>query len=246
MKVFTLVVVGSLFLGCQSFDIKEEKQKSKSVVKTKNPSVNIKPNQKINSPLYVEFTSDGLWFANEGELGTVSLVDADNNTLGTAILRVTDGNWMSKESVTSKVPLTFQTRNSTSANLIFKNNNPSMTEGENKEFEIAVILEKEKMPDLLVGDWYQIEPKRALKAFTLRGDLTAKSITMATLLYKSYKRVGKDKIVFSIQSLGNGSSSTDDYTYFIEYLDDDKMILREIYKGKKNKVKEVYTKSHPL
>jgi len=230
MKIAILLITSLLFLGCQT-----------ATIKPSTPSVNIKQNQKISSPLLIEFKSNSVWFAHEGKLGTATLIDSDNNKLGVAILSVTDGNWMSEDPLTSNVTLNFKTKNSTSAKLIFRNNNPSTTEGVNKMFEINVLL-----TDMLVGDWYQTIPKENSIAFSLKEDGTAKSLTMATLLYKNYKRVGKDKIIFTIKSIGNGTSSTDEYLYFIESLSNDKMVLRYLDDGKKSKVKEIYIKSNKI
>jgi len=124
MRTFILLIVSLLFLGCQS----------------SSPTVNIKQNQKISSPLLIEFKSNSAWIAHEGELGSVTLIDAHNNNLGVAILSVTDGNWMSKDPLTSKVTLTFNIKSTTSAKLVFRNNNPSLTDGINKSFELDVLL----------------------------------------------------------------------------------------------------------
>lgn len=144
MKISILIIISLLFLGCQSSNSAHDKDiKIKKIeIKKQEPSVNIIENQTITSPLPIEFKSNSAWFAHEGELDTVSLIDADGNQLGLAILSVTDGEWMSTDPLTSAVSLKFTIKNTTSAKLVFKNNNPSTTEGINKIFEIGVLLEK--------------------------------------------------------------------------------------------------------
>ena len=77
--------------------------------------------------------------------------------------------------------------------------------------------------NLLYGSW--IDNGEAKLNFTLNSDGTAKSDNMETLLYKNWKLNG-NKITFTIESVGNHSSSIDEETYSIVSLDKDKMVLK--------------------
>lgn len=82
--------------------------------------------------------------------------------------------------------------------------------------------------DPLIGSWVQPAPGsegKVMQGFTLYPDGTAKSINMATLQYKKWKRVGKDKLVLTAESIGIHTRSTDDETYIIKHLDDKKLVL---------------------
>lgn len=77
--------------------------------------------------------------------------------------------------------------------------------------------------EYLIGSWE--DTSASALHFTLFEDGTARSDNMETLLYKSWK-VNGDQITFSIESIGNGTSSTDNVTYVIEKLTKDELILR--------------------
>lgn len=77
--------------------------------------------------------------------------------------------------------------------------------------------------ELLVGSWIDCSP--AVLHFTLFEDGTARSDNMKTLLYKKW-RVKGSQIVFTIESIGNKTSSVDDETYNIEKLTKDSLVLR--------------------
>jgi hypothetical protein len=47
----------------------------------RHPSANIKAGQKIVSPLNIQVNSEGVWFPNEGELGTIEIVNENNKVL---------------------------------------------------------------------------------------------------------------------------------------------------------------------
>ena len=91
--------------------------------------------------------------------------------------------------------------------------------------------------DPLIGSWVQPAPGsdgKVVQGFTLYPDGTAKSINMATLLYKKWKRVGKDKLVLTAESIGIHTRSTDDEIYIIKHLDDKKLVLSIPAEGTKD------------
>lgn len=78
--------------------------------------------------------------------------------------------------------------------------------------------------DLLVGSWK--DNSEAALDFTLLKDGSARSDNMKTLLYKKWS-VNGDQITFIIESIGNGTSSTDTETYTIEKLNKDQLIIKK-------------------
>lgn len=62
--------------------------------------------------------------------------------------------------------------------------------------------------------------------FTILDNGIARSDNMETLLYKTWTVKG-NQITFIIESIGNGTSSTDSVTYDIDKLTDDELILRQ-------------------
>ncbi|MEE9349293.1 MAG: hypothetical protein V3U80_04540 [Flavobacteriaceae bacterium] len=113
-------------------------KKTNDVISKKYPSVNIKANQKITSPLKIKVNSLGIWSAFEGEIGTVRLYGAANKQLGNVgILHVSDGvDWMVEGNVPFDATITFEAGKSSKGKLVFDNNNPG--EGDDKSFEIPV------------------------------------------------------------------------------------------------------------
>ena len=77
--------------------------------------------------------------------------------------------------------------------------------------------------ELLTGSWK--DNSEAALDFTLFEDGTARSDNMKTLLYKKWKVKGNE-ITFTIESIGNGTTSTDDETYIIEKLTKTDLILK--------------------
>ena len=77
---------------------------------------------------------------------------------------------------------------------------------------------------LLVGSWK--DSSESALDFTLFKDGTARSDNMKTLLYKNWTVKG-NQITFTIESIGNGMSFTDEETYTIEKLTKDDLILRK-------------------
>ncbi|MCM4168441.1 hypothetical protein KCTC52924_02013 [Arenibacter antarcticus] len=101
-----------------------------------------------------------------------------------------------------------------------KNDRKSTANNEaNSEIEESIV-EKE----FLVGSWKDTS-KSALH-FTLLKNGTARSDNMKTLLYKNWK-VKANQITFTIESIGNGTSSMDTITYNIEKLTRDELILKK-------------------
>jgi len=141
--IFGFILSVFLFISCNKSK-KESSNNNQEVIQTvKYPEISVIPNQKITSPLDIEVDSKGLWFASEGELGIVTIVDEENNELGTniAILTSVDGNWMISGSVLFKTTLIFDSKEAKSGKLIF-HNNPGGGDGDeagvSKSFEIPV------------------------------------------------------------------------------------------------------------
>lgn len=82
------------------------------------------------------------------------------------------------------------------------------------------LVEKE----LLTGSWK--DNSESALDFTLFEDGTARSDNMKTLLYKKWNVEGNE-ITFTIESIGNGTTSTGDETYSIEKLTKTDLILRK-------------------
>ncbi|HUH75326.1 MAG TPA: lipocalin family protein [Chitinophagales bacterium] len=77
---------------------------------------------------------------------------------------------------------------------------------------------------LLIGSWKDNSPS-ALD-FTLFEDGTARSDNMEALLFKNWK-VDGSQITFTIESIGNRTSSTDETTYLIEKVSERELILND-------------------
>ena len=144
----TLLGIGfilSVFLinSCNKPKKEFSRNNTGEVQHAKNPEVNVIPHQKITSLLEIKVDSKGLWFASEGELGIITIVDEENNELGTniAILTSVDGNWMISGSALFKTTLRFESKEAKSGKLIF-HNNPGEGDGDeagvSKSFEIPV------------------------------------------------------------------------------------------------------------
>lgn len=101
-----------------------------------------------------------------------------------------------------------------------KNDTKSATSSKENSKIKNLIFEKK----LLIGSWKDIF-KSALH-FTLFKNGTARSDNMKTLLYKNWSVKG-NQITFKVESVGNGTSSTDNVTYVIEKLTKDELILRK-------------------
>jgi hypothetical protein len=81
----------------------------------------------------------------------------------------------------------------------------------------------------LVGPWVEDISSSVFKdqyqGFMLYEDGSAKSINMATLLYKNWQLTDDGKIIFNVKSIGNGVSFEDKETYKIISIRWDKKVL---------------------
>ena len=88
--------------------------------------------------------------------------------------------------------------------------------------------------ELLVGSWK--DTSGSALHFSLFPDGTARSDNMKTLLYKSWN-LKKDKIIFTIESVGNGIRFMDTVSYDIEKVNKNRLVLRNgtsLYEYKKD------------
>ena len=111
--------------------------------KRKTPTTNIKDNQKITSPLYVKVNSEGVWFAYEGELGLVKIVDENNKLLNkqgnSGILSTMDGNSMHSKPAFFETEVDFEIKGEKSGKIIITYNAIGGDEaGTNNTIEIPV------------------------------------------------------------------------------------------------------------
>lgn len=75
---------------------------------------------------------------------------------------------------------------------------------------------------LLIGSW--LDTSASQLHFSLLEDGTARSDNMATLLYQKWRLAGS-KLVLTVKSIGNGSSSIDEESYEIKTLTEEKLVL---------------------
>jgi len=76
---------------------------------------------------------------------------------------------------------------------------------------------------LLVGSW--LDTSASQLHFSLLEDGTARSDNMATLLYQKWRLEG-NKLILTVKSIGNGSSSIDEESYEIKTLTEEKLVLQ--------------------
>ncbi len=114
-------------------------------IRKEHPTANIKRWQKITSPLTVKVNSQGVWFAWEGELGTVKIVDENGKVLNLknewGILSSADGNWMHSKPAFFKTSIPFDAKGAKKGKIIIYNNSgPGDGEeaGTSYSFEIPV------------------------------------------------------------------------------------------------------------
>ena len=88
----------------------------------------------------------------------------------------------------------------------------------------AAIASKTIDKELLYGAW--IDQSEAKLNFSINPDGSAQSDNMETLLYKSWK-LNKDMITFTIESVGNHTSSSEEESYSIDSLTKKKMVLKD-------------------
>lgn len=76
---------------------------------------------------------------------------------------------------------------------------------------------------LLVGSW--LDTSASQLHFSLLEDGAARSDNMATLLYQKWRLEG-NKLILTVKSIGNGSSSIDEESYEIKTLTEEKLVLQ--------------------
>ncbi|MCX6760400.1 MAG: GerMN domain-containing protein [Candidatus Nealsonbacteria bacterium] len=98
-----------------------------------------RPGDKIASPVKIKgyVNGDG-WIGFEGQAGTVALFDDAGVQLGEAVLAATT-DW-TKPPVEFEVNLEFNKTNQSKGTLIFKNENPSGLEENNRELKVPVLI----------------------------------------------------------------------------------------------------------
>jgi len=97
------------------------------------------PGDKIASPVEIKGYANGEgWIGFEGQIGTVDLVDENSNVLGTAILTATT-DW-TKPQIEFEAALNFNSSKQGNGFLVFRNENPSGLEENNKEFKMPVLI----------------------------------------------------------------------------------------------------------
>jgi len=123
---------------------KAQTSQKESAVKNEpasRPTLNVKENDKIASPLLVKVNSEGIWHAMEGELGWIQLVDESGNEFAKGIL-FADGEWMVSGSVMFSTTLTFDSKNAKTGRLIISHDQPGDGEGDEEgeviSFEVPV------------------------------------------------------------------------------------------------------------
>ena len=101
-----------------------------------------KSNEEIFSPLEIlgYIGGDG-WTAFEAQAGTVRLLDENNNVIGSAILTVTDEDWM-KEFNNFEATLEFYSSKDQEGKLVFNNENASGDPERDREFILPVKIKK--------------------------------------------------------------------------------------------------------
>ena len=104
------------------------------------PTVSVNPQDIIKSPLKLNVNSMGVWYAHEGELGHVQLLNQDGKEIALGIL-TTSENWMKSGPVHFETTLVFDAKKSEKGTLIILNNPGSGDgdeAGEQHSFEVPV------------------------------------------------------------------------------------------------------------
>ncbi len=118
-------------------NIEEGRCKMEVLVPNGNPTINIKNNQIISSPLIIKGSSDEVWFSIDGILGTVELIADNGRELAKSTLDV-KGEWMTEKSVDFESKLEFKINSEKTGKLIFKSTNLSNNPKYDKTFIIPV------------------------------------------------------------------------------------------------------------
>ena len=140
------VLISSILLlnGCQEKSLSSSVKEENEFIK-KRPTINIKKGEKISSPLKLKINSQGVWYASEGELGTVEIVDEKNRVLNQkgdwVILFSSDGNWMHSNPAYFETTVKFDPKGAKKGKIIIYNN-PGEADGEEAgtlyHFEILI------------------------------------------------------------------------------------------------------------
>ena len=140
MILFTMLVA---VLSCKQKapqeykNLKELKSPSiKQVETTILPTVNIKDNDKLTSPAVIKVNSQGIWFANEGSLGYIQLLDEQGNEIATTFLS-TNENWMKEGPVNFSANLIFDAKASKVGMLVI-HNDPGSGDGDEAGGKISL------------------------------------------------------------------------------------------------------------
>lgn len=138
-EIYTIVQIDGRMM-----ELKDSQGKSQKYTR-KHPSINIKPNQKITSPLKIIVNSRAVWFASEGELGNIQIVDNQGNVLNEkddyGILGCDEDNWMTDKPVNFSTILKFDPKGAKEGKIIVYSD-PGEGDGEEAgvmySFEIPV------------------------------------------------------------------------------------------------------------
>lgn len=133
--ILILVLIILLGVGGYFYYLQAPKQEAIS-----EPGIsfdNLKINQEISSPIEIAGRVNGNgWVGFEGQVGSVELLDADNQSLTMVpLLATTD--WTSP-SVDFKASLEFVSSNNQNGTLVFRNENPSGLAQKDKTFSVPI------------------------------------------------------------------------------------------------------------
>lgn len=123
----SLLLCSMLVFGCK-------------MTKPQYPSVNVNPHDVIQSPQDIHINSMGVWYAFEGELGYIELIDREGKRLALGVMSAT-GEWWNSGPAMFKTTLIFDPGNSTHGTLLVHNNpggGSGHEAGEQISFEIPV------------------------------------------------------------------------------------------------------------
>lgn len=99
------------------------------------------PNARVTNPLVITGQARGIWFFEANF--SAELFDADDNSLGTAIIQA-EGEWMTDEFVPFSGKLEFSPPNTRIGKLVVYNANPSGLPENEKEFIIPIRFQNEE------------------------------------------------------------------------------------------------------
>jgi hypothetical protein len=112
--------------------------------------INLRDNQEISSPLEITgMVSGNGWIGFEGQVGTVKLLNSNGEQLALGILTA-QGDWMTSLPINFKTTLNFATPKTENGTLVFRNENPSGLEENNREFILPIKFSKNKTIELKV------------------------------------------------------------------------------------------------